>query len=221
MTPETIEKLKAFFPPEDHKERDLPGGGRWFYVPWQLIRDRLDQCCPDWEVSYSSPIYIGEYCAVSCKLTIEGISREAIGNAPLVLVSKQGKDMSRGSPIERAIADAFKNAAEQFGVGAYLDKQEDLVRYLHSKQDYRGKKFYDENDWKKHGAMGKPKNSPSAKNQIKPKNQLALNVDECIKYAQSQGIPFERAEDIIIECKRDRIAIFERIKQESSAIATK
>ncbi len=124
--------------------------------------------------------------------------------------------MSRGSPIERAIADAFKNAAEQFGVGAYLDKQEDLVRYLHSKQDYRGKTFYDENDWKKHGAMGKPKNPSPAKNQIKPKTQPALNVDECIRYAQSVGIPLERAEDIIIQCNRDRVAIFERFNLEAT-----
>jgi len=70
-------------------------------------------------------------------VTIAGVSREAIGNAKIQQLSKSGNEMSRGTPIERAIADAFKNAAESFGVGAYLDDQEYVVRYLHNKNDPR------------------------------------------------------------------------------------
>ncbi|MFP5273786.1 hypothetical protein [Coleofasciculus sp.] len=40
-----IEKLDQPFPPEDYKERPLPGGDRWFYVPWQKYRERLDAVC--------------------------------------------------------------------------------------------------------------------------------------------------------------------------------
>jgi len=134
---EATEKLRQPFSPEDHVIRDLPGGKKWVYIPWQKIRSRLHKACPDWQVSYSDPIYLEDHCCVRCKITIENVSREAIGNAKIQLISIAGKDMSRGTPIERAIADAFKNAAECFGVGAYLDDQEYVVRYLHNKNDPR------------------------------------------------------------------------------------
>ena len=67
--------LKAWFPPEDHKLRDLPGGkSQWYYVPWQTVRERLDQVYPAWQASYSEPRYIGDYCTVTCTITINGIS---------------------------------------------------------------------------------------------------------------------------------------------------
>jgi hypothetical protein len=138
MNPQTIEQLKQPFAAEDHRERELPGGGKWMFIPWQKIRDRLDQVCPDWQVAYGLPTYLDKYCCIACTLTIEGVSRQAYGNAEIELLSRNGKDMSRGTPIERAIADAFKNAAEQFGIGAYLDNQEFVVRYLNSQGDYRG-----------------------------------------------------------------------------------
>jgi len=71
------------------------------------------------------------------QITIARISREAVGNAKITQLSKSGNDMSRGTPIERAIADAFKNAAESFGVAAYLDDQKFVIRYLKSKEDSR------------------------------------------------------------------------------------
>jgi hypothetical protein len=138
---EITDKLKQPFAPEDHEIRDLPGGKQWVYIKWQKIRSRLHQACPDWEVSYSDPQYLDEYCYVRCKLTIAGITREAVGNAKIQLLSKLGNDMSRGNPIERAIADAFKNAAESFGVGAYLDDQNYVINYLKSKGDNRGIKL--------------------------------------------------------------------------------
>lgn len=149
---EIIAELKKPFPPQDHQERKLPGGGTWFFVPWQKIRDRLDDVCPDWQVNYSDPSYLGDFCVVSCTLTIAGTSRQAIGNAPIVVLSSTGQDASRGTPIERAIADAFKNAAEAFGVGAYLDtqskdKREFTMRYMQQKGDGRAVKYARDNDW--------------------------------------------------------------------------
>jgi hypothetical protein len=124
--PEILPKLQGRFPFECHRERDLPGGGSWWYVPWQFIRDRLNQVCPgQWSIAYNDPKYLDKYCHVTARLTICGWTQEAIGNAPIELISKTGKDMSRGNPIERAIADAFKNAAETFGICAYLDEQAD------------------------------------------------------------------------------------------------
>lgn len=134
---EITEQLKQPFKAEDHEIRDLPGGKKLVYIRWQKIRSRLHTVCPDWQVSYSDPNYLDEYCYIRCKLTIAEISREAIGNAKITQLSKSGNDMSRGTPIERAIADGFKNAAECFGVGAYLDDQKFVVRYLHAQGDER------------------------------------------------------------------------------------
>ena len=149
---EILEKLKEPFPPEAHKERELPGGGAWFFVPWQRIRERLDEVCPDWEVEYGMPQFLDKYCIVSCTLKIAGVARQAWGNSEIELLSKSGRDMSRGTPIERAVADALKNCAESFGVAAYLDEQsqdkrEFLLRYLHSKGDSRGLQMARENNW--------------------------------------------------------------------------
>ena len=135
---EIAPQLKAPFPVSAHKERDLPGGGTWYYVPWQLIRDRLDEIVPDWTVEYTDPILFEDLCVIRCRMTICGIVREAPGNAPVKLMSQSGKDMARGTPVERAIADATKNAAEAFGVCRYLDDQADpatkeaFVRHMRS-----------------------------------------------------------------------------------------
>jgi hypothetical protein len=134
---EIIEQLKQPFPPEDHEIRELPGGKQWVYIRWQKIRARLNATCADWQVSYSDPNYLDEYCYIRCKITIAGTVREAVGNAKITQLSKAGNDMSRGTPIDRAIADAFKNAAESFGVGAYLDDQKFVIRYLKNNGDQR------------------------------------------------------------------------------------
>lgn len=119
-------ELTAWFPPECHKDRDLPGGGTWWYVPWQLIRDRLNEVCPDdWSVRYDKPEFIGNLCYVHCYLTICGIERVGVGSTPIEQISNSGKKMDRGNAIERAIADGFKNACESFGICAYLDEQSD------------------------------------------------------------------------------------------------
>jgi len=138
-----IKDLKAWFPAAAHVQRDLPGGGKWFFIPWQTIRDRLDDVVPNWEVSYTPPQYLDKYCVVSCSITILGATRQAVGNAPIDLISGSGKNMERGNAIERAIADAFKNACEAWGVARYLDEQTDpkakadFIKYMQSSGDGR------------------------------------------------------------------------------------
>jgi hypothetical protein len=144
---EIIAQLKQPFPVEAHKERKLPGGGRWFFIPWQLIRDRLDEVYPEWQVSWSQPEYLGENCIIICTITIAGISRSAPGNAPI-------NATGWGTPVERAIADAFKNSSESFGVARYLDNQDFVVSYLKNKGDMRGYKFAQENAEIEAGARG-------------------------------------------------------------------
>jgi len=76
------------------------------------------------------------------------VMREAIGSAEIELISNSGKDMSRGNAIERAVADSFKNACEQFGICAYLDDQadestkQDFVRYMRSSGDGQAGQIY-------------------------------------------------------------------------------
>jgi len=152
---EILKQLKTPFPPEQHQDRSLPGGGRWFYIPWQNIRERLDEICPEWQMSWTEPSYVGDFCCISCTITICGISRQAPGNAQIQLLSSSGKDMSRGTPLERATADAFKNAAEAFGIARYLDDQPFVVGYLKSKGDMRGYKYHHENAQIEAGARGK------------------------------------------------------------------
>lgn len=161
---EILEELKKPFPPEVHKDRPLPGsGGKWLYVPWQAIRDRLDELFPlDWSASYSDPVVVGDYMVLRCKLTIllskGGITRVGVGNDKAYPeVNDKGKSKVIGTPPERARADAFRSAAEEFGIAAYLDNQAFVARYLNSKGDGRGVKYAQENGWKESGAMGSPK----------------------------------------------------------------
>lgn len=141
LNPEIIAQLKKPFTPEQHKDRTLKGGGTWFYIPWQLIRDRVSEVDPNYSQEFGSPQYLDKFCYVSCTLTICGVSRQAIGNAEIEMLSSNGKNMERGNCIERAIADAFKNAAEAFGIAAYLDDQEAVIRTLSGSGDQRAYKY--------------------------------------------------------------------------------
>jgi hypothetical protein len=131
-----IEKLDQPFPPEDYKERPLPGGDRWFYVPWQKYRERLDAVCI-WQDSYSNFSYPGDRCVVICTIKIGGYKRQGVGSVPLVEYSTSGKECSRGTPEERAIADAFKHACEQWGLCRHIDNQRYLAQYLRQYHDGR------------------------------------------------------------------------------------
>ncbi len=157
---EILKRLKEPFAPEDHQERVLPGSGKWFFISWQKIRERLDDVCPDWEVDYSEPVYIDAYCTIRCTLTIAGIKRSAPGNGEI--------KNKRGTPIENATADAFKNAAEAFGVARYLDEQskearEFTIRYLHSKGDGRAKKNAIENGYLENSTARSLLSKPAAR----------------------------------------------------------
>lgn len=180
---DTIGQLKAWFPPEAHKERELPGGGKWFYVPWQLIRERFDEVCPDWQVSYSAPVFLGEYCSITCTIVIAGISKQGVGNAEIQLLSSSGRNMARGTPIERATADAFKNAAEVWGVARYLDEQTDpktkaaFVRYMQRSGDGRAAAYYHQNE----GSIPQ-KAAPQTKGKAKP-----FGASQAVKQPEEQS----------------------------------
>lgn len=122
-------QLIAKFEPAEHQKRKLPGGGEWWFVPWQTIRKRLNDVCPEeWRDTYSDITFSNGYCIAICTLTICGVAHQGVGSTPIETLNAEGKDTSYGDPIERAIADAFKNACEQFGIAAYLDAQRDPAK---------------------------------------------------------------------------------------------
>ncbi|MBD2492604.1 Rad52/Rad22 family DNA repair protein [Aulosira sp. FACHB-615] len=124
-------ELKKPFPASYHQIRELPGKGFWAFLPHQIIRQRLDEIAPEWQSDFSAMEVVGVDVVCRCGITILGIRKEAIGSVPLVAATnKEGKDVSRGSAADRVAAEAFKNAAEMWGVGAYLDDQGYVATYL-------------------------------------------------------------------------------------------
>lgn len=122
--------LKQPFSPSQHEIRELPGKGSWLFVSWQAVRERLDEVYPEWTIDYSEIKIIETQAFCKCGITIAGIRKEAYGDVPVVVLSSSGKDVSRGSFGDRVVAEAFKNAAEQWGVARYLDDQKFVISYL-------------------------------------------------------------------------------------------
>ena len=114
LTPELKKQLKDWLPIDCHEIRDLPGGGKYAFISWQNVRARLDELC-NFEIEFSDPVIVDDLCTIRCTIAIEGVRRQGMGVCSVI---KKG---IRGTFVESAIADAFKNAAEQFGVGHYLD----------------------------------------------------------------------------------------------------
>lgn len=216
---ETLPKLTAWFSPEDHKERKLPGGGRWFYVPHQEITKRLNDVCPsEWQTKIASTNIAGDYTVVILELTICGVTRTGIGDdKTFPEVNDQGKAKIIGTPPVRAFRNAFKDACEQFGICAYLDEQSSnkaaFIKFMQSKGDMRAYKYAQENDWTKNGAMGRtiPATVPEkpTDNQVSPslitdgqahrlwaiaKNELKLSDDQVKSAYKHFG--FEKTEMI-------------------------
>lgn len=114
LTPELKKQLKDWLPIDCHEIRDLPGGGKYAFISWQNVRARLDELC-NFDIEFSDPVIVDDLCTIRCTIAIEGVRRQGMGVCSVI---KKG---IRGTFVESAIADAFKNAAEQFGVGHYLD----------------------------------------------------------------------------------------------------
>jgi hypothetical protein len=167
------EQLEAWFPPELHKVRKLPGGGRWFYLPHQAIMARLNQVCySHWSDNYNPPIVSGDYVTVFCQLTICGVTRTGIADSKTYPeLNDEGKEKIIGTPVVNTTRHSFRDAAERFGVGAYLDEQkgkgkERFIQYMNSKGDKRAQEFNQENEWKEAGVMGERQEVKNLQNRV-------------------------------------------------------
>ncbi|MFN6475314.1 Rad52/Rad22 family DNA repair protein [Nostoc sp. DedQUE07] len=126
-----LSELKKPLPAHLHEFREIPGNNKkWVYLGWQTVRERLEEVCPEWMSDYSEIQYLGNEAICRCAITILGVRKEAIASVPISVISSNGKEMTRGSPPDRLAAEAFKNAAEAWGIGRYLDDQVFTITYL-------------------------------------------------------------------------------------------
>ncbi|MDZ7996069.1 MAG: hypothetical protein RM022_013055 [Nostoc sp. EfeVER01] len=113
MNPEIREELRRLlvefkkpFPAHVHLFREIPGSNKkWVYLPWQAVRERLEEVYPEWTSDYSEIQYLTNEAICRCAITILGIRKEAIACVSISVISSNGKEMTRGNPPDRLAAD--------------------------------------------------------------------------------------------------------------------
>jgi hypothetical protein len=86
-----------------------------FFAVWQALCARLDAINPNWQVHFSSPLAISDYITMRCTLELGDITREATGSDKGCLIRVGASTIGIHAP-ERAMLNAFCNAATQFGI---------------------------------------------------------------------------------------------------------
>lgn len=109
------------------------------FCPWWRLRQRLRdlvgssgyrfEIVENYISSDGDPVMIGV-------LNILGVEHQGIGYG-------RSHDSYKGGREEIAYADAFKNAAEHHGLGAYLDDQKELVKHLLAAKHPEAKRIAD------------------------------------------------------------------------------
>ena len=84
------------------------------YVEWHTVADILDRVAPTWSHSVRGIVQIGDMVAVTCAITIDGVTREGVGTGTA--------DNETG--IKKAEHDARKRAAIKFGIARELYQRE-------------------------------------------------------------------------------------------------
>ncbi len=87
------------------------------YVEWHTVADLLDRVTPSWSHSVRGIVQIGDMVAVTCAITIDGVTREGVGTGTA--------DNETG--IKKAEHDALKRAAIKFGIARDLYQRESDV----------------------------------------------------------------------------------------------
>ncbi len=87
------------------------------YVEWHTVADILDRVAPTWQHAVRNVAQIGEMVAVTCAITIDGVTREGVGTGTA--------DSEMG--IKKAEHDALKRAAVKFGIARELYQRESEV----------------------------------------------------------------------------------------------
>jgi hypothetical protein len=119
--PELVAALAAPFPPEAHKSK-RQGGQSITFVDVHRYKDRLNRTVGPhgWSASVRLEPVGGKLIA-SVALTVLGVTKENVGDEVEVPeVNERGNEKIIGSPATNSYAQAFKRAASDFGLGAYL-----------------------------------------------------------------------------------------------------
>ena len=87
------------------------------YVEWHTVADILDRVAPTWQHAVRNVVQIGDMVAVTCAITIDGVTREGVGTGTA--------DTEMG--IKKAEHDALKRAAVKFGIARELYQRESEV----------------------------------------------------------------------------------------------
>ncbi|MBC7930641.1 MAG: SWIM zinc finger family protein [Rubrivivax sp.] len=87
------------------------------YVEWHAVADILDRVAPTWSHSVRGIVQIGDMVAVTCAISIDGVTREGVGTG--------NADNETG--IKKAEHDALKRAAIKFGIARELYQRESDV----------------------------------------------------------------------------------------------
>jgi hypothetical protein len=87
------------------------------YVEWHTVADILDRVTPTWSHAVRNVAQIGDMVAVTCAITIDGVTREGVGTG--TAESEMG--------IKKAEHDALKRAAVKFGIARELYQRESDV----------------------------------------------------------------------------------------------
>jgi hypothetical protein len=87
------------------------------YVEWHAVADILDRVAPTWQHAVRNVAQIGDMVAVTCAITIDGVTREGVGTG--TAESEMG--------IKKAEHDALKRAAVKFGIARELYQRETEV----------------------------------------------------------------------------------------------
>ncbi|HEY0379341.1 MAG TPA: Rad52/Rad22 family DNA repair protein [Pyrinomonadaceae bacterium] len=87
------------------------------YVEWHTVADILDRIAPTWQHAVRNVVQIGEMVAVTCAISIDGVTREGVGTGTA--------DTEMG--IKKAEHDALKRAAVKFGIARELYQRESEV----------------------------------------------------------------------------------------------
>lgn len=142
--------------------------------------------------SDGSPVYM-------CRLTICGVTRVGIGD-------KSNETSPYGTPAQRAFRAAFKDAAEQFGIAAYLDDQtgnktkEAFARYMHSKGNSKPANEY---------LRQNPAPTPQKKHPMEPPATPVKPV--AVKKPAPAPAPSGPQSDDQATRNRDRISLFKKV----------
>lgn len=144
MTPQEREELRQIqkelrqpLAPAAHKIRELPGtSDLYIYLPWQAVRDRLEEVVPDYQLDFDDPVYDHTTNLVSIKATIEilGVKKSAIAATRISIISRKGNNAEIGHCIDRLHAEAIKNVGEAWCIGRYLDEQVSVYKMLWDSQ---------------------------------------------------------------------------------------